>query len=203
MVAPAPPPQPGIPPAPGVQPAAPEDRSTWVPPHRLREVSSERDTLLAERNRLAAERETITQDYALFRAGITDPEDMGEFRDRYSRAPAGEDGKKPAFDAWVKAIQTSRPKWALPYLPAPVDPNADPGATVNPATNPAQRQQVPAPPPVVQRPPGDPNGGATTTTTAARTMSDAEITRLRAAGQLRGQTLRTAIEQARAQGLVK
>lgn len=61
--------------APPATPATPsEDRSNWVPPHRLREQSSKfEQTLQAERARYAAETEALQKKLQIL-AGVTPPE---------------------------------------------------------------------------------------------------------------------------------
>lgn len=106
-------------------------------------IATERDTLQAT---LSATTERHAVDMALIRHGITDPEDMSEFRDRYGRAEPDAKGARPDPAGWMKGIVEAKPKWARAYLPEPAESAAPP---------------VVKPPPVVTPPPGgNPNGGA-------------------------------------------
>ena len=82
---------------------------------------------------------------ALQGQGITDPEDIAEFRDRWSRALPDEAGKKPTAFEWANKIATTPPKWAQGYFGAPPPAQVAPPAET-PAAPPATYQQV-APPP--------------------------------------------------------
>lgn len=112
--------------------------------------------LETERAQLRAEADKARQDAVdwQFRAalqgkGITDPEDIAEFKDRYTRVAPDETGKKPTPFDWANKIATTPPKWATGYFGvAPPAQVAAPAET--PAVAPAQpAQALPAPAPRV------------------------------------------------------
>ena len=126
-----------------------------VPYDRFKAVNDSRQSALAtletERTRLTEEvgKHKTEADNWQFRAalqgkGITDPEDIAEFKDRYSRAPADEAGKKPTPFEWANKIAAAPPKWATGYFgdapPAQVAPPAETAAA------PAAPPQAPPPP---------------------------------------------------------
>lgn len=90
---------------------------------RLKAVERERDEV---RTRYAV-------DTALLRSGVTDPEDMAEFRERYGRVEPDAEGKRPAPDAWLTALKAKPPKWAVMYFTPQAPPKAetDPDAEVD------------------------------------------------------------------------
>lgn len=193
-LAPAPVTQPAAPArvaaAPIEEPAAPEAK---VPSFRLREANEAKDLATAEATRLRSQLDTTMQEFTLYREGITDSEDQGEFRDRYNRVPLDAEGKRVPFGDWLKGVKESRPKWSLPYLPAP------PSDDDAPAPVASNRPNAPAP---VMRPAGDPNANAATAPTT-KPMSDAQIQAMRANGKLRGDALRQVIAQERAKGTIR
>lgn len=176
--------------APIEEPAATE---TKVPSFRLREANEAKDLATAEATRLRAQLDTTMQEFTLYREGITDSEDQGEFRDRYNRVPLDADGKRVPFGDWLKGIRETRPKWSLPYLPAPPSDDDAPAAPVS------NRPNAPAP---VARPAGDPNANAATAPTT-KPVSDAQINAMKASGKLRGEALKQVIAQERARGTIR
>lgn len=113
------------------------------------EVAQRAAALEAE---LTQTRTRYAVDTALLRAGITDPEDMAEFRERYGRVEADAEGKRPAPDAWISGLKEKAPKWAALYFqPTPPAKPADPNA-----------EEDDEPPPKVEpkRAAVDPNAGA-------------------------------------------
>lgn len=112
---------------------------------------------VAAKQALEARLSTYAVDLALVRAGLTDPDDMAEFRDRYERVQPGDDGKKPTADEWIARVKATPPKWAKAYFETapPPAPAAD---AEDDLRAPLQRPPVaqPKPPPKV-----DPNAGAT------------------------------------------
>jgi hypothetical protein len=121
------------------------------------------------------------------RLGLTDPEDLAEFADRYARAPAGEDGKKPTPDAWAAAIKAAPPKWARAYIETtPAPPKVDPprGETEEPPADAQAEEPPPADPPKVEAPkapPRNPNAGAVVTPgTTPRRYSETVVAKMSA-----------------------
>jgi hypothetical protein len=139
----------------------------------------------AEATRAVADAKAATEsvkaraavDLALVRAGITDAEDMAEFRDRYARVEAGVDGKLTA-DAWITALKAAPPKWAKLYLdptPAKVEATEDDPSEV--VETPPVKVAAPAPAP----PARDPNGGARPPATTPRRFDDKTVARMTSA----------------------
>lgn len=98
-------------------------------------VAAERDAARAE---ITAVRAAAAFEIAAHRAGLTDPEDVAEFRDRYDRVQPGEDGKKPTPGDYFAKIKEAPPKWARAYFdpPAKDEDEADdppPRRTADPA----------------------------------------------------------------------
>lgn len=102
--------------------------------------------------RLAQTETRYAVDTALLRAGITDPEDMAEFRERYGRVEPDAEGKRPAPDAWISGLREKAPKWAALYF--------QPATPAKPADPNAEEDDEPAPKPEPKRPGVDPNAGA-------------------------------------------
>lgn len=129
----------------------------WIPKSRLDEEAAKRRAAeeriakeyapVAEKAakleaELANARQAHAFDLAAVRSGLSDDDDVAEFRDRYSRIQPGEDGKKPTPAAWfadlqAKAKEGKLPKWAVAYFPAPkaaeVEDDDEPAAPRKPA----------------------------------------------------------------------
>jgi len=126
-----------------------------VPYDRFKAVNDSRQaaiaTLEADRTRLNAEVEKHKSeaDNWQFRAalqgkGITDPEDIAEFKDRFARAPVDEAGKKPTPFEWANKIAAAPPKWATGYFGTTPPAQVAAPAEV-PVVTPAAPPQAPPP----------------------------------------------------------
>lgn len=139
-------------------------------------------TLEAERTQLKAdvEKHKAEADNWQFRAaldnkGITDPEDIAEFKDRYTRAPVDDAGKKPTPYEWANKVAAAPPKWAQGYFGTqPAAQVAAPAET--PAAAPAAPQAPPPPAPRVnggtQPAPPPPTGKLTDAQVASMTPAE-------------------------------
>lgn len=157
------------------------DDAPWIPKRRLDEATSKiaaereaekarADKLaaeLAEASKAAAERDQLRADLANTRlsaafevaaigAGLSDPDDVQEFRDRYDRLHPGEDGKRPTPREWMAAIKEKPPKWARAYLDAPKDDEVEDPPGVRQQVAQERRQEPAVTDPAKKQ---DPNAG--------------------------------------------
>lgn len=122
-------------------PEAPPDPAVLLEAERARADAAERRAGRLERERDAA------------RIGIVDPEGVDIAELLYGRLPEQD---RPAFGAWVAALQLgAAPKGLALYLPAP-PPAATPPAAPPPAAPPPVAAPPPAPPPPAAPPPAAP-----------------------------------------------